>query len=73
MQSLTLLRKRGITMSENIVRSIIRTATGHLRAGVLHFNAYGLDFTLEKLQRTAGTYAIMTNVGNSPLCVGHIA
>ena len=60
-------------MSESIIRSIIRTAIGHLRAGKLEFYAYNLHFTLEKLERTAGTYAIMTNLGNSPLCVGHIA
>lgn len=60
-------------MSESIIRSIVRVARGHLRAGVLRFNAYGLNFTLEKLQRTAGTYAIMADLNGSPFCVGHIA
>ena len=60
-------------MSESIIRSIIRTATGHLRAGKLEFWSFNLHFTLEKLQRTAGTYAIMTDLNGSPFCVGHIA
>ena len=60
-------------MSESIVKSIIRTAIGHLHAGKLDFYAFNLHFTLEKLQRTAGTYAIMTEYAGNPLCVGHIA
>lgn len=60
-------------MSESIIRSILRTALGHLRAGKLDFYAFNLHFTLEKLERTSGTYAIMTTANGSPFCVGHIA
>ena len=58
-------------MSESIIRSIIRTATGHLRAGKLEFFAFNLRFTLEKLERTHGTYAIMAET-TSPFCVGYV-
>lgn len=58
-------------MSESIICSIIRTAIGHLNAGVLHFNAYGLNFSIEKLQKSAHTYAVMANTQN-PFCVAHI-
>lgn len=58
-------------MSENIIRSIIRTALGHLRAGKLDFYAFNLHFTLEKLERTQHTYAIMAETQN-PFCVAHI-
>lgn len=58
-------------MSETIIRSIIRTALGHLNAGILHFNAYGLNFSIEKLQKTAHTYAIMAETPN-PFCVGYV-
>lgn len=58
-------------MSESIIRSIIRTATGHLRAGKLEFWSFNLLFKLEKLERTSGTYAIMAETSN-PFCVGYV-
>ena len=58
-------------MSESIIRSIIRTATGHLRAGKLEFYSFNLLFKLEKLERTPNTYAIMAET-SSPFCVGYV-
>lgn len=58
-------------MSESIIRSIVRIALGHLNAGVMCFNAYGLDFSIEKLQKSTHAYAIMAETQN-PFCVAHI-
>lgn len=58
-------------MSENIIKSIIRTAFGHLKAGIFTFENFGITFTIEKLEKTQHTYAIMAETDN-PFCVAHI-
>ena len=58
-------------MSENIIRSIIRVALGHLKAGIFTFENFGISFSIEKLERTPNTYAIMAET-SSPFCVAHI-
>jgi len=59
-------------LSKKIITSLVLVAIGHLNAGILSFNAYGLDFSIEKLQRTPNTYAIMAETQSGPLCIGHI-
>ena len=60
-------------MSETIIKSIINTAIGHLRAGKLTFQHFGLDFTLSRMQGTIREFAVMTvDRSGNPLCVGHI-
>ena len=58
-------------MSENIIKSIVRVAIGHIKAGKFTFNAYGLNFSIEKLQKSSHIYAIMAET-SSPFCVAHI-
>lgn len=58
-------------MSENIIRSIVRVALGHLKAGKFTFEDFGIVFSIEKLERTPNTYAIMAETPN-PFCVAHI-
>lgn len=58
-------------MADSIIRSILRTARGHIMAGVFTFNAFKLDFSIEKLQRKPNTYAVMAETQN-PFCVGYV-
>ena len=58
-------------MAESIVKSILRTAHGHLMAGVMTFNAYTVNFTIEKIQRSPNAYAVMAETQN-PFCVGYV-
>ena len=59
-------------MSESIIRSIIRTARGHLRAGILVFEDFGKLFLIDRLLNT-DEYAIMTMIGGNRMCIAHFS
>ena len=58
-------------MSESIIRSIVRVALGHIKAGKFTFENFGITFTIEKLEKTQHTYAVMAETPE-PFCVAHI-
>lgn len=62
--------ERGITMSETMIKSIVRTARGHLRAGLLVFENFGKLFLIDRCQNT-NTYAILTMIGGNRICIAH--
>lgn len=57
-------------MSESMLRSIICTAIGHFRAGILVFEDFGRLFLIDRCQNTS-TYAILTMIGGNRTCIAH--
>lgn len=57
-------------MSANIISIIRQLAINAIRDGIFTIREYGLVFTLEKVANRE--YAIMTELNDSPLCVGHV-
>lgn len=57
-------------MSEFMLRSIICTAKGHLKAGILVFENFGKLFLIDQCQNT-NTYAILTMIGGNRTCIAH--
>lgn len=57
-------------MSESMIKSIIRTARGHLYAGLLLFEDFGKMFLIDQCGDT-NTYAIMTMIGKNRTCIAH--
>lgn len=57
-------------MSESMLRSIICTAQGHLKAGILVFENFGRMFLIDRCGDTC-TYAIMTMIGKNRVCIAH--